>query len=79
MGSAGDGREPTIGTVLVSIEDLLMRFFLFATMVVGIIFAAMYEPPKYRPLFQAGEIIWDCDLQSLKTKRGEVIADCVVR
>jgi len=59
-----------------------MRYFLFATMVVGIIFAAMYEPTKLRPLFPVanpGEIIWDCDLQSLKTKRGEVVADCVAR
>jgi len=61
-----------------------MRYFLFATMIVSIIFATMYEPPKDRPLFpvanrSAGEIIWDCDLQSLKTKRGEVVADCVAR
>ena len=62
----------------------VMRYFLFATMIVGIIFAVMYEPPKYRPLFPvadlpAGEIIWDCDMQSLKTKRGEVVADCVAQ
>ena len=56
-----------------------MRYFLFATVIVGIIFAAMYEPTQIRLLFQAGEIIWDCDLQSLKTKRGEAVADCVVR
>ena len=56
-----------------------MRYFLFATVIVGIIFAVMYEPTKLRPLFPVGEIIWDCDLQSLKTKRGEVVADCVVR
>jgi len=61
-----------------------MRYFLFATLVVGIFFAAMYEPPKYRPLFpvanlSAGEIIWNCDLQSLKTSRGEIVADCVAR
>ena len=57
-----------------------MRYFVFATVIVGIIFAAMYEPPKNRSLFlSAGEIIWDCDLQSLKTKRGEVIADCDAR
>ena len=57
-----------------------MRYFLFATMVVGIIFAAMYEPTQIRPLFPVanpGEIIWDCDLQSLKTKRGEIVVDCV--
>ena len=49
-------------------------------LLVGIIFAAMYEPPKYRPLFPAaGEIIWDCDMQSLKTKRGEAVADCIAR
>ena len=59
-----------------------MRFFLFATVIVSIIFAAMYEPTQIRPLFpvanpSAGEIIWDCDLQSLKTKRGEIVVDCV--
>ena len=55
-----------------------MRYFLFATVIVGIIFAARYEPTVIRPLFPlAGEIIWDCDLQSLKTKRGEVVVDCV--
>ena len=56
-----------------------MRYFLFATMVVGIVFAAMYQPTEKRPLFPVavGEIIWDCNMQSLKTKRGEVVADCV--
>ena len=56
-----------------------MRYFLFATMIVGIIFAAMYEPTKIRPFFPVAEIIWDCDLQSLKTKRGEVVVDCVAQ
>jgi hypothetical protein len=56
-----------------------MRYFLFATMIVGIVFAALYEPPKYRPLFPTAEITWDCDMQSLKTNRGEVVADCVAR
>lgn len=61
-----------------------MRYFLFATIIVGVIFAVMYEPPKNRPLFpvanlSTGEIIWDCDMQSLKTKRGEAVADCEAR
>ena len=59
-----------------------MRYFLFATVVVGVIFAAMYEPSQLRPLFPVtnlGEIIWDCDIQTLKTKRGEIVADCVAR
>jgi len=59
-----------------------MRYFLFATFIVILIGFAMYEPTaKPRPIVVApaapGEILWDCDLQSLTTRRGEIVADCV--
>lgn len=60
------------------------HYFLFATIVVLMIWFAIYEPAiKPRPIVVAptvpGEILWDCDLQSLTTRRGEIVADCVAQ
>lgn len=63
-----------------------MTYYFWSAIVLAFVMLALAEPSKKQPLvwpvpatnLPVGEMIWDCDLQTL-TQRGNVVADCIAR
>ena len=61
-----------------------MRYFIFGAIVVGggLFLLEFIQRPTATTIItdeNKNEIIWHCDLGSLKTKKGEMVADCVAQ
>jgi hypothetical protein len=59
-----------------------MRYFIFGAIVVvggGLFLLEFIHRSTATTDENKNEIIWHCDLGSLKTKKGEMVADCVAQ